>query len=508
MHLYSIKYGGEVTSQFGEKSYGAQKVRLSLPSVETELMLFLLQQANKLANCAIYAMRQSVIWFGRSSFHLEMVKNELQTELKENVHYTILHSQAGQSVLHKIAENFNAYQEGVSAFFRGENPIKPKLPHYRNKGGLHEITYPLQALKKKYDENGYPILGFPLGWDIKKLYGEDMHDIDYIWMPYPTNINPGDIVEVTISPQNGDLYAVFVYKTSSQIKALNYELALGIDHGVNNWLTCVPNTGKQGFIIDGKQLKAFNQLYHKEVSKAKTGKPEGFWSNHLDRLTGKRNRQMHDATNKAAKLIIDYCLKESIGNIVFGWNKGQSQRMEMGRKNNQSFASIPTGKLKERLKQMCLTDGIRFHETEESYTSRSSFFDNDDLHVFGETALKEGFPPQATANPKGEKPESWKASGKRTSRGEYVTARGFHISADANGACNILKKIAVSIGISLSEISITCCQLLDRIYLWKRSKEHSSQRKSTAACCQGNRSALNTLIKIESPSSKDGVVQQ
>jgi len=399
-----------------------------------------LQQANKLANCAIYALRQSVVWFGRSSFHLEMVKNELQTELKENVHYTILHSQAGQSVLHKIAENFNAYQEGVSAFFRGENPIKPKLPHYRKKGGLHEITYPLQALKKKYDDDGYPLLGFPLGWDIKKLYGEDMHDIDYVWMPYPTNINPDNIVEVTISPQNGDLYAVFVYKTSSDIKALNYELALGIDHGVNNWLTCVPNSGKQGFIIDGKQLKAFNQLYHKEVSNAKTGKPEGFWSNHLDRLTGKRNRQMHDATNKAARVIINYCLKESIGNIVFGWNKGQSQRMEMGRKNKtleysltlryQNFATIPTGKLKERLKQLCSSHGICFHETEESYTSRSSFFDHDELHVFGE------------------KPESWKASGKRTKRGLYVTGTARHISSDANGACNILKKVAHKIGIS------------------------------------------------------------
>lgn len=122
--------------------YGAQKVRLSLPSMEKELILFLLEQANKLANCAIYALRQSVIWFGRTSFHLEIVKNELQTELKENIHYTILYSQAGQSVLHKIAENFKSYQEGNDAFFRGENPHRPKLPSYRKKGGLHEITQP------------------------------------------------------------------------------------------------------------------------------------------------------------------------------------------------------------------------------------------------------------------------------------------------------------------------------------------------------------------------------
>ncbi|WP_148662852.1 hypothetical protein [Scytonema hofmannii] len=145
------------------REYGSQKVRLSLPLMEKQLLLFLLEQANKLANCAIYALRQSVIWFGRSNFNLEMVKNELQTELKENVHYTILYSQAGQSVLHKMAENFNAYQESLQAFYVGENPLRPSLPGYRKKGGMHEITYPEQALKKKYDENGCPLLGFPKG---------------------------------------------------------------------------------------------------------------------------------------------------------------------------------------------------------------------------------------------------------------------------------------------------------------------------------------------------------
>jgi len=188
---------------------------------------------------------------------------------------------------------------------------------------------------------------------------------------------------------------------------------------------------------------------------------------------------MHDATNKAAKFIIDYCVAEKIGNIVFGWNKGQSQRMEMGRKNKtleydarvlanaalsltlryQQFATIPTGKLKERLKQLCSSYGIHFHETEESYTSKSSFFDHDALHIFGE------------------KPESWKASGKRTKRGLYITGTGFHISSDANGACNILRKIALQIGISLSKISVNCCQILDRVYLWKRSREQKNNVK-------------------------------
>ncbi|MEH2447051.1 MAG: transposase [Nostoc sp.] len=40
---------------------------------------------------------------------------------------------------------------------------------------------------------------------------------------------------------------------------------LGIDPGINNWLTCVSNVGTS-FIIDDKHLKSMNQYYNKRVS--------------------------------------------------------------------------------------------------------------------------------------------------------------------------------------------------------------------------------------------------
>ena len=161
---------------------------------------------------------------------------------------------------------------------------------------------------------------------------------------------------------------------------------------------------------------------------------------------------MHDAVNKAASYVIQYCLDEQIGTIVFGWNKGQKNASEMSRKNNQHFVSIPTGKLKERINQMCAWYGIEFVETEESYTSKTSFFDLDKLYVYGE------------------KPVSWQSSGQRKKRGLYVTKKGFHISSDANGACNIMRKVAEKISLDLSAITVKCCQFLERIYIWKRSK--------------------------------------
>jgi hypothetical protein len=44
-------------------------------------------------------------------------------------------------------------------------------------------------------------------------------------------------------------------------------------------------------------------LWNKKVSTRKEGKPEAYWDNWLDRVTRKRNHQMRDGINKAAKLI-------------------------------------------------------------------------------------------------------------------------------------------------------------------------------------------------------------
>ncbi|WP_293088596.1 IS200/IS605 family accessory protein TnpB-related protein [Okeania sp. SIO3B5] len=88
---------------------------------------------------------------------------------------------------------------------------------------------------------------------------------------------------------------------------------------------------------------------------------------------------MRDAVNKAARLVINHCLKHEICKIVFGWNKRQKDSINIGAKNNQKFVQIPTAQLKERIIQLCELYGIEFIETEESYTSQASFLDDDFL---------------------------------------------------------------------------------------------------------------------------------
>jgi len=116
--------------------------------------------------------------------------------------------------------------------------------------------------------------------------------------------------------------------------------------------------------------------------------------------------------------IANYCINSGIGTVVFGWNQGLKQKSNMGKRSNQNFVQLPTAKLKERLKVVLAEIGVNFVETEESYTSRASFLDGDEIPVFGH------------------KPEHWKASGRRTTTKLYQTAKGWIINADIIGAKN------------------------------------------------------------------------
>ncbi|WP_367267656.1 transposase [Okeania sp. SIO2C9] len=147
---------------------------------------------------------------------------------------------------------------------------------------------------------------------------------------------------------------------------------LGIDPGLNNWLICVSNVGK-AFIIDGKKVKSQNPWYNKQVAKIKAGKPSDYWDDKLAAITEKRNRQMRDNVNKAAIFVMNWCIEHQIGTIVFGWNQRQKDNINIGKKNNQQFVQIPTAKLKARIAELSEQYGIKFVETEESYTSKASF---------------------------------------------------------------------------------------------------------------------------------------
>ena len=126
-------------------------------------------------------------------------------------------------------------------------------------------------------------------------------------------------------------------------------------------------------------------------------------------------------------LLINKAEELKVGKIIIGYNKGLKQhgiknkllKGKRKRKVNQSFVNIPLSSLVRKIKLKCLLHNIEFELVDESYTSLSSFYDEDKL----------------------EKKEKYQ--GTRIKRGLYKRNNGVIINADINGALNIYRKYVI-----------------------------------------------------------------
>jgi len=224
-------------------------------------------------------------------------------------------------------------------------------------------------------------------------------------------------------------------------------------------MACVDTLGNS-FLVDSRHAKAMNQLYNKRVANRKEGKDRDYWDSILDGYTRKRNCQMRDMVNKAARLVSDHCLANGIGTVVIGWNDGIKDGCNMGKKNNQQFVQMPLAKIKTRLEQLGTLYGFRVVQNEEANTSAGSYLDGDSLPEHGC------------------KPDGWKASGKRIKRGLYRSKDGWLVNADLNGAANILRKVAGNLGIGLRRLGRRCLTTVSRVKLWVAPKSNSCLKES------------------------------
>lgn len=292
---------------------------------------------------------------------------------------------------------------------------KIRMPKYLKKDSFFKIVFS----QAQISDDKFRV---PVSCDMRKDYKEPM------FIKIPPHIIGKKIRQIHIVPKYNGRYFEVRYMfddIDAEKPEIDATKAMGIDLGVNNLATCVTDTG-ESFIIDGKKLKSINQWYNKELSRLSSIKDKQKIKSYTNRqyaITNKRNNRVSNYMYNAAKLMIDYCIKYKIGNIVVGYNDGFQDRSNLGRVNNQNFVQIPLGKLKSRLEYLSKLNGINFVLQEESYTSRASFFDKDDIPSW---------------NP--QNPVSTEFSGTRIYRGLYKTKSGTLVNADVNGALNILRK--------------------------------------------------------------------
>ena len=369
--------------------------------------------AKNLTNEAVYNARQYYFTEGE---YLNYQKNYVL--LKNSDNYRTLNSNMAQQILKEVDGSFKSFFGLLKLAKKGKYSFKDcRLPSYLPKDGYATLVIGFIRL------NGDKLI-LPFSQSYKKTHKA-------IEIKIPPILADKKIKEIRIIPKaNARFFEIqYIYEAECIQRNLNTSNALAIDLGINNLVTAVSSKGET-FIIDGRRLKSINQLFNKENSRLQSIKDKQHFgkktTNRQKTIARNRNNKVNDYMSKAARKVIDYCIKNDIGTLVVGYNETFQREANIGRVSNQSFVSIPYGKLREKLEYLCELNGITYVKQEESYTSKASFWDKDDIPVYNE-----------------DNPKSYVFSGKRVYRGLYKCSDGRTLNADINGALNILRKSSV-----------------------------------------------------------------
>lgn len=309
-------------------------------------------------------------------------------------------AQSAQQTLRLLDKNWKSFFKAIKDWSKHKEKYtgRPKLPNYLPKNGRYSLILTNMNCKLKDNQIRFPkcFNGFVLNTKV-------------------TNLR-----QVRILPRNNHIIIEVVYQIEIPETREDNGRYIGIDIGLDNLATITNNVGLQPVVINGKGLKSVNKYYNKQISHYREVAKRMNnidYTNKMNRLTHKRNNKVEDYIHKASRLVIDYAVENNITRIIVGNNKDWKRESKMSKKVNQSFVGIPHQNFIDKLIYKAQDSGLEVILTEESYTSGTSFLDN-------ELPIKEYY-----------------NKSRRKYRGLFISNKGTKINADVNGSYQIMKKV-------------------------------------------------------------------
>lgn len=375
-------------------------------------------KSKNLYNYALYLIKQEI----------NKTIEEKEKGLRENIHYlnyydinkimiqtqqpdyVALPRKVSNQTLMALDRNWKSFFKSIRDYKKNSSKYynAPKPPKYLHKiCGRFLTTYEKGAISKTYLKNNIISLS---GTNIKIKTKQ-------------TNIN-----QVRIVPLLDQYVIEVIYIKEDVIKLSDNQKYLSIDLGINNLATITTNIKKiKPLIINGKPLKSINQYYNKYNSELKSileKRNKKKQSKQLNKLTIKRNNKINDYLHKASRYIVSLAKEKEINTIIIGKNENWKQNSNIGKKNNQNFVNIPHSRFISMIRYKSEKEGINIILQEESYTSKASFFNLDEIPTYKKSLE-----------------DKYSFSGYRVKRGLYKLKDDKRtINADVNGSYNILRK--------------------------------------------------------------------
>ena len=344
----------------------------------------------------------ATLYYQRDSFFKKNFKNYYDVN-RFFVHsnqkdYRALPTRVSKQVQMLVDKSFKSYFALVKKKMSSDYSRSVGIPRYLNKTkGRCVVPYTKEALSLK---------------------NEGFVKFSKTNIVIKTKVSRENIQAARIVPKGNHFVIEILYKsTKKPLKSETPKRVAFIDSGLNNLMTVTSNCFNP-ILYNGKPLKAINQLLNKTIAtlKSKLSEHGLRTSSLLQSIYSKRLRRLTDLTHKITTELVNQLDSYNIDTVIFGHNIGQKQDINLGKVTNQNFVHIPFTQLMKQLQYKCELRGIRFITTEESYTSKCSFLDEEEI----------------------QKHSTYK--GKRVKRGLFETSDGTLINADVNGSLNIGRK--------------------------------------------------------------------
>lgn len=307
-------------------------------------------------------------------------------------------SQAAQKTIQMLDKAWKSFLVSIKDY--SKNPIKylgkPKIPKYLKKDGRQ--VFSLKNIQCTLKDGLFRISFKPF-----KGYTVRTHA-------------KGWLIQCRFVPKGLYYVMEIVYEIEVPDIPKNSDRIVAIDIGVNNFITMVNNISENPIAVKGGIIKSINQFYNKKKANIQSELKkvnDKDWSKKLQKLTNKRYEMIKYQMHCISKYVVDWCVLYGIDTLVVGHNNEWKQKKQ----GMQNFTYIPYGLFIKMLTYKCENNGIKFIESEESYTSGTSFLDNED-------PIKENYRKE-----------------RRVYRGLFIADCGKKINADVNGAYQIMKKV-------------------------------------------------------------------
>lgn len=359
--------------------------------------------AKNIYNHANYLIRQEFTSTGKYLNYYQIEKM-MKTDEEYPDYWDLGLANSSQQILRRLDSNWTSFFRSIKDWKKNPNKYKgmPKLPRYLPKDGMKEFALTSSNCRLKRDG----AVHFS-----KTLNG---------FILYPKFILREDFVgfqQARIIPKNDRIIVELIYNINLPDKPFEKKAIGSIDLGIDNFVTFVDSLGNKPIIINGKGLKSVNRYYNKLIAETKSELDRKGYSHKLYSITNKRNDKVDNFMHQASRYIVEECKAIGISQIVIGKNDNWKQEVNLGKVNNQKFVSIPYQSFINKLTYKCQEANIDLILTEESYTSGTSFLDN-------ELPTKESY-----------------NKSRRIKRGLFKSNEGKLINSDVNGAYQIMKKV-------------------------------------------------------------------